>query len=101
MKELLHLKEIIDEGNTPEINLLSVDSHPAQIFAAKSAEGKSSQKVALISRQHLYTLSWVLALVSLQGENQTPATQPSPAAATQQQKTGDNNTCLGWLLYFP
>lgn len=65
-KELLCLKEIIDKDNAPENSMLSVDSHPAQIFDAKSAEEKSSGAVALIFHEHLHIPSPVLALVSLQ-----------------------------------
>lgn len=64
--------------------MFSIDSHLAQIFAAKSAEGKSSHVVALIAHQHHCILSWVLALMSLQGEKQMPERQPSPVAGTRQ-----------------
>lgn len=94
MKDLLCLKEIIDKDNTPQNNVFHWLSSSSNICCQVSP-GESSWTVARISHQHLGILSWVLALVSLQGESQMSARRP----CTQQGKAADNNPCLGYNTF--
>lgn len=76
-RELLSLKEIMENDNAPEKNSLSAVSHLAQVSAAK--ETAASQRAALISHQHLHVPVGT-CFGALQGEDQRPEQQLSPAA---------------------